>query len=394
MLLERDDELQTLRAAINNLGEAVLVRGGPGLGKTVLLHQAEELAKQSGLQVLSARRYGDGSSYAFGAVRQLSEKALADRPGLLEERAIAPGLAAVHTETRGAGPGDFAVLHGLYRLTALLAQSAPLALVVDDLHWVDSESLRFLAYLLPRLRGAPIVGIWSTRPATGSADPGLTQLLEDPPCRVLRPAPLTLPAAGRLLATDLGLHPEAAFVEACHTASEGNPLFVVRTRPCCSSRPRRTHGRQRPPDRRPGCRGGAAPSVPMVRPPHHGGGERRTRHCGTGQRRHTALCRRSRRPEPGFGGRGSRRAEGSRLGCHVLCLFQSRRPTTARIRTSLASRGHLRGHGDSGPDQRAPYGGRTAPGSRRSYRTRRVASDAHSTAAFFPPCVRPEARGR
>src|ERR687893_226073 len=46
------------------------------------------------------------------------------------------------------GPeGTFAVLHGLYRLSANLARERPLALLVDDAHWADGASLRFLAYL-------------------------------------------------------------------------------------------------------------------------------------------------------------------------------------------------------------------------------------------------------
>ena len=50
------------------------------------------------------------------------------------------------------GPeGAFAVLHGLYRLTANLARRRPLALLVDDAHWADAASLRFLAYLGNRL---------------------------------------------------------------------------------------------------------------------------------------------------------------------------------------------------------------------------------------------------
>jgi hypothetical protein len=45
----------------------------------------------------------------------------------------------------------FAITHGLYWLALRLAQSGPLLLVIDDAHWADDASLRFLSYLLGRV---------------------------------------------------------------------------------------------------------------------------------------------------------------------------------------------------------------------------------------------------
>ena len=38
-----------------------------------------------------------------------------------------------------------------------LAADRPLVLAVDDLHWCDRPSLRFLAYLTRRLEGLPVL---------------------------------------------------------------------------------------------------------------------------------------------------------------------------------------------------------------------------------------------
>lgn len=54
--------------------------------------------------------------------------------------------------------------HGLYWLFNNLAAERPLALSVDDLHWSDAESLRFFAYLAPRLDGLPLAALASMRP--------------------------------------------------------------------------------------------------------------------------------------------------------------------------------------------------------------------------------------
>src|ERR1700737_4301744 len=87
------------------------------------------------------------------------------------------GLAARLLGLPGAGHGvgaaatrvvpdpSFAVLHGLYWLCANLAAERPLALVVDDAHWADVASLRFLAFLLPRLEEVRMTGLLAARPA-------------------------------------------------------------------------------------------------------------------------------------------------------------------------------------------------------------------------------------
>ena len=56
---------------------------------------------------------------------------------------------------------------GLYWLTVNLAAEGPLLLAVDDLHWCDRPSLRFLAYLVRRLEGLPVAR--RRQPAAGRA---------------------------------------------------------------------------------------------------------------------------------------------------------------------------------------------------------------------------------
>jgi hypothetical protein len=57
---------------------------------------------------------------------------------------------------------SFAMLHGLYWLAANVAYDRPTVLAIDDLHWADTPSLRWLCYLArrcstsgPRPFGAP-----------------------------------------------------------------------------------------------------------------------------------------------------------------------------------------------------------------------------------------------
>ncbi|MDQ3764896.1 MAG: hypothetical protein M3460_26295 [Actinomycetota bacterium] len=66
------------------------------------------------------------------------------------------------------GDVSFAALHGLYWLTANLCTRSPLMLIVDDLHWSDAPSLRFLAYLLSRLEDCPWWCWWDCGPRSPS----------------------------------------------------------------------------------------------------------------------------------------------------------------------------------------------------------------------------------
>ncbi len=62
-------------------------------------------------------------------------------------------------------------LHGLYWLTANVADRGRLLLAVDDLHWCDLLSLRWLAYLLPRIDGLDVWVVVGLRPG----EPGRTR---------------------------------------------------------------------------------------------------------------------------------------------------------------------------------------------------------------------------
>ena len=65
---------------------------------------------------------------------------------------------------------SFAILHGLYWLCANLAAAGPLCLVVDDAHWADAPSLRYLAFLLTRLEELDAALVVATRPPEAGTD--------------------------------------------------------------------------------------------------------------------------------------------------------------------------------------------------------------------------------
>ena len=129
----------------------------------------------------------------------------------------------------GAGPGDgsFAALHGLYWLTTNVAEDGRLLLVVDDLHWCDAPSLRYLAFVARRLAGSGIVLALGLRSGEPGIDPVLVaELASNSHTLRVAPRPLSEAAVARLIADRLGAEPDAAFTAACVDATRGNPLLL------------------------------------------------------------------------------------------------------------------------------------------------------------------------
>src|SRR4051794_28554040 len=206
-LLERRGELEQagdlLAAAREGAGGALLVQGPAGIGKSALIRAIRERGAAAGFTVLAARGAELEREFSFGVVRQLFEAPLAaaadgDRAALLAgaarlaEPAVGPLEPSVPTDASPSLDPSFAVLHGLYWLTANLAERSPLLVAVDDAQWADAASLRFVAYLAGRLDGLPVMLAVGVRPfEAGSAGPLLAALEAEPSARVVTPAPLS-----------------------------------------------------------------------------------------------------------------------------------------------------------------------------------------------------------
>jgi DNA-binding CsgD family transcriptional regulator len=240
-LLERDAVLarmdQRVRDAIAGDGSLLVLEGPAGIGKTRLVMAAGRRGRELGLQVLSARGSELERDFAYGVVRQLFEAPLvaASPPERAELLAGAAGRAAALFGV--AGPEDdaadalldpsFAILHGLYWLCANLARRSALMLCVDDIHWADQASLRFLHYLGRRLQELPVAVVAAARPAEShEGSPLLAALTADPSAEVVVLAPLSEPAVAELVRLGLGAEVESVFARACHEVTGGVPFLV------------------------------------------------------------------------------------------------------------------------------------------------------------------------
>lgn len=237
-LLERSRELDLASLLIDGVGggegQLLLIEGPPGIGKTRLLREIRDLARDQGLRTQTARGSELERQSPFNVVRDLLEPTLA-RADADERRVLFAGAAGA---TRRLVGGDssapeevaetFNLLHGLAWLTINLAQGAPLALLVDDAQWADSPTARFLAYLADRLEDAPILLVVAHRPDEPGAPRAVARLAVTPDATVLRPAPLSKGALATLAEEALSAPPSEAFAAAFNTTTGGNP-FAARS---------------------------------------------------------------------------------------------------------------------------------------------------------------------
>ena len=257
MLLEREPELRRMREAIRQActgaGGLVVIGGPAGIGKTALLRAAARMAEEAGVRVLRARATDLEQEFSFGVVRQLFEPPLA-RAGAGEREALLRGAAALAgplfeagppratpaadappatlgggAEPAPSGPSDrrFTMVHSLFWLTSNISRTGPIALVVDDCHWADPPSLRFLAYVSARCDELGVLMIVTVR--DGEPSPVkelLVAVRADPHAILIEPTSLSPGAVAQLVRGRFGAHADADFCAACARASAGNPFLV------------------------------------------------------------------------------------------------------------------------------------------------------------------------
>ena len=225
-LVGRDDELAASAGLFDAhaLPRAVLLHGEAGIGKTSLWLAGVQAAAAAGFRVLSARPSEPETGLAFSGIGDLLARDVdAVLPELppVQRRALEAALLLGETsrdlEQRAVAAAFLAALR-------TLAATRPLCLAVDDLQWLDVESLGAVRYALARLGDAPIAALISVR----GAPPGwLSRSVGEEPLTAIPVEGLSLGATSELLRTRLRIAlPRPTTIKVWET-SRGNPFFAL-----------------------------------------------------------------------------------------------------------------------------------------------------------------------
>ena len=270
-LIGREAELARLDAALARMldqgGQVVLLRGEAGIGKSRLIREFSAHAAARGLptalglcheteQILPLQPWvdalrGERGTLDLGLVRRLG-------PGAAQLARVFPELQTAGTP-ESAGEQYAQLFDALIRLIAELTAERPLVLVVEDLHWADGLSARFLAFLARRVERLRLLVVGSMRPEDLVDAPilaqALTELRAAPQVEEIALAPLSEQQSRSLI----GVLQRAGEREAREqlarevwALSEGNPFVILE-----SMRARRA-----------AAQAGAADQPPLARPVH------------------------------------------------------------------------------------------------------------------------------
>ncbi|MFJ3207452.1 ATP-binding protein [Streptomyces flaveolus] len=240
-LWERDEEVAAITQAVDTLcadrsssGSLLVCRGEAGLGKTALLAETRRIAEARGCTVWSARGGETLRSVPFNVVRQLLQPALVS---MLPEEArdylgdwydiAGPALGIAEPGERQADPQG--VCDGLVAAVRRLARREwPLVLLIDDVHWADQETLRWLAALAERLDETSALLVIARRPDGVTGDSARHLDAAEAAGRPLAPlSALTPEATAGLTRATVGAHADGAFCREVWAVTDGNPYETV-----------------------------------------------------------------------------------------------------------------------------------------------------------------------
>jgi DNA-binding CsgD family transcriptional regulator len=160
-LVGRTRDLARIDELLLGDGNALLLAGEPGVGKSVLLDAVAHAASANGVRVLR----GDGVEFeadmAFAGLNQLLLPVMSAADGL-----DGPYRDALHVAVGlgdGVSPGRMAVSNAVLTLLRTVAVDHPLLLVVDDLQWIDRSSVGVLGFAARRLSGTRVSIIAASR---------------------------------------------------------------------------------------------------------------------------------------------------------------------------------------------------------------------------------------
>ena len=157
MLFGRDRDLVILHAFVDQLssdGDALLLSGVAGVGKTALLDAVAARAADVGLRVLPAGGAEFEAGLSFASLNQVLHPLFDDIEDLSPPQRAALEVALGLSEGPAANP--LVLCNAALSLLLQAGSKQPVLVIVDDLQWVDRASALVLGFLARRLHGTRV----------------------------------------------------------------------------------------------------------------------------------------------------------------------------------------------------------------------------------------------
>jgi predicted ATPase len=239
----RQAELSAARDLVDatSRGESglLLVAGEAGVGKSRLVAEVADHARDLGVRVLSGRCVQLGpEGLPFAPVAEALRELLRDTGGEQLDEILGPAreLVARLVSASGTDPGERSPLEGsqllelALGLVERLGADRPLLMVIEDLHWADRSTLQLAAFLAQNMRGVPAAMVFTYRSEEVGRRHPLRPLLTswERSRAIVR---LELERFDRedvraQLTAILGAEPEPATLELVFQRSEGNAFLA------------------------------------------------------------------------------------------------------------------------------------------------------------------------
>jgi predicted ATPase/DNA-binding NarL/FixJ family response regulator len=244
---ERTRFANVLARTVAGRGGLLMLVGEPGIGKTRSAHAFALQAAEQGVQVLWGRCHEEPGAPPYWPWLQLLRawvgaadderlhEAMGSGANLVAEilpdvADRMPGLPPV-TPATDAAHERFRLFDAITGFWQRAAQLQPLLLVLDDLHWADTASLKLLEFLAADLGGSRLLLLGTYRDIALSRQHPLSdalgELARHPWFERLPLTGLSLEETAQFMAVAAGRVPAEDLVAALHRQTDGNPLFLL-----------------------------------------------------------------------------------------------------------------------------------------------------------------------
>jgi predicted ATPase len=167
--------LASLLDEVTTRGQALVLRGEPGIGKSRLLSEAAHEARERGMVVLSATGVQSEAQLPFSGLHQMLRpvRGRAVELPLIQREALEAAFGLID----GVAPEPFRIAMAALDLVSEVATGVPVLLIVDDAHWLDHPTADVLAFIARRIESDPVLLLAAVRDGypAALADGGLPE---------------------------------------------------------------------------------------------------------------------------------------------------------------------------------------------------------------------------